>query len=79
MNREELMELPKFSVIRRFGVSYRHDGQWTHWGAQYGEITFTAYRQNPTYKVYIHPTRDAEWYADAHYVGDWKTDQSLRL
>ena len=77
MTRNEFLALDKFSVIRRLGVSYRVDDQWTIPGANYGEVTLTAYRQDPTYKIYVHPDSEG-WLRQAHYVGDWKTQPELR-
>ncbi len=77
MTRDEFLALDKFSVIRRLGVSYRLDDQWTLPGANYGNTTLTAYRQSPTWKVCIHPN-NTEWLRQAHYIGDWKTQPELR-
>ena len=77
MTRDDFLALDKFSVIRRLGVSYRVDDQWNIPGANYGEVTLTAYRQKPTYQIYIHPDNE-DWLRQAHYEGDWMADPKLR-
>ena len=77
MTRDEFLALDKFSVILRLGVSYRVDDQCNIPGANSGVVTLTAYRQIPSYKIYIHPDNEA-WLSQSHYIGDWKTQPELR-
>ena len=76
MTADEWRMLDKFSVVRMLGVNYRVDDQDTHPGANYGSVKLTAYRQSPTYHIYILP--GDKRIAKMHYVGDWKRDRTRR-